>query len=104
MVAPGIAETLLATAMGLIAAIPAVVMNNSFARTITGYRAMLGDAACRVAFSDGKVDKRLVEYEWDEFRQVSVADRSRGVASMSTNGRSSARTVFFGQRPAHEHR
>ena len=77
MVAPGIAETLLATAMGLIAAIPAVVMNNSFARTITGYRAMLGDAACRVAF--GKVDKRLVEYEWDEFRQVSVADRSRGV-------------------------
>jgi hypothetical protein len=30
-------------------------------------------------FSDGKVGKRLVEYEWDEFGQVSVADRSRGV-------------------------
>ena len=36
-------------------------------------------ALCRIAFSDGKVDKRLVEYEWDEYRQVSVADRSRGV-------------------------
>jgi hypothetical protein len=36
-------------------------------------------ALCRIAFSDAKVDKRLVEYEWDEIRQVSVADRSRGV-------------------------
>jgi biopolymer transport protein ExbB len=48
VVAPGIAEALLATAMGLIAAIPAVVMYNSFARTITSYRAMLGDAAAEV--------------------------------------------------------
>jgi hypothetical protein len=36
-------------------------------------------ALCRTAFSDGKVDKRLVEYEWDEYRQVSVADRNRGI-------------------------
>jgi biopolymer transport protein ExbB len=48
VVAPGIAEALLATAMGLIAAIPAVVMYNSFARTITGCRAQLGDAAAEV--------------------------------------------------------
>ncbi|MGH6813515.1 MAG: tonB-system energizer ExbB [Methylocella sp.] len=48
VVAPGIAEALLATAMGLIAAIPAVVMFNSFARAITGYRAQLGDAAAEV--------------------------------------------------------
>jgi len=48
VVAPGIAEALLATAMGLIAAIPAVVMYNAFARGITGYRAMLGDAAAEV--------------------------------------------------------
>ncbi len=47
-VAPGIAEALLATAMGLIAAIPAVVMYNAFARAITSYRAMLGDAAAEV--------------------------------------------------------
>jgi biopolymer transport protein ExbB len=48
VVAPGIAEALLATAMGLIAAIPAVVMYNAFARAITGYRAQLGDAAAEV--------------------------------------------------------
>ena len=48
VVAPGIAEALLATAMGLFAAIPAVVMYNSFARAITGYRAQLGDAAAEV--------------------------------------------------------
>jgi biopolymer transport protein ExbB len=34
--------------MGLIAAIPAVVMYNAFARAITGYRAQLGDAAAEV--------------------------------------------------------
>jgi biopolymer transport protein ExbB len=48
VVAPGIAEALLATAMGLVAAIPAVVMYNGFARAISGYRAMLGDAAAEV--------------------------------------------------------
>jgi biopolymer transport protein ExbB len=48
VVAPGIAEALLATAMGLVAAIPAVVMYNGFARAITGYRAQLGDAAAEV--------------------------------------------------------
>ncbi|MCI0600517.1 MAG: tonB-system energizer ExbB, partial [Beijerinckiaceae bacterium] len=48
VVAPGIAEALLATALGLVAAIPAVVMYNSFARSITGYRAQLGDAAAEV--------------------------------------------------------
>jgi biopolymer transport protein ExbB len=45
VVAPGIAEALLATAMGLFAAIPAVVIYNMFARAITGYRAQLADAA-----------------------------------------------------------
>ncbi len=48
VVAPGIAEALLATAMGLFAAIPAVVMYNAFARAIAGYRAQLGDAAAEV--------------------------------------------------------
>jgi biopolymer transport protein ExbB len=48
VVAPGIAEALLATAMGLVAAIPAVVIYNSFARSITGYRAQLADAAAEV--------------------------------------------------------
>ncbi|AFI85638.1 tonB-system energizer ExbB [Methylophaga nitratireducenticrescens] len=43
VVAPGIAEALLATAMGLIAAIPAVVIYNHFSRKITAYRSLLGD-------------------------------------------------------------
>ncbi|MDB5512264.1 MAG: exbB [Enterovirga sp.] len=48
VVAPGIAEALLATAIGLVAAIPAVVIYNLFARWIGGYRAMLSDAAAEV--------------------------------------------------------
>ena len=48
VVAPGIAEALLATALGLAAAIPAVVIYNAFARSIAGYRAALGDAAAEV--------------------------------------------------------
>jgi biopolymer transport protein ExbB len=48
VVAPGIAEALLATAIGLVAAIPAVVIYNLFARSITTYRAMLADASTEV--------------------------------------------------------
>jgi len=45
VVAPGIAEALLATAIGLVAAIPAVVFYNALARSITAYRGLLSDAA-----------------------------------------------------------
>ena len=48
VVAPGIAEALLATAFGLAAAIPAVVIYNVFSRQIAGYRALLGDASAEV--------------------------------------------------------
>lgn len=48
VVAPSIAEALLATAMGLVAAIPAVVIYNHFARAIAGYRATLADACAAV--------------------------------------------------------
>jgi biopolymer transport protein ExbB len=48
VVAPGIAEALLATAIGLVAAIPAVVVYNLFARSIAGYRALLSDASAAV--------------------------------------------------------
>ena len=48
VVAPGIAEALLATALGLFAAIPAVVIYNVFARSIGGYRALLADAGALV--------------------------------------------------------
>jgi len=48
IVAPGIAEALLATAVGLFAAIPAVIIYNQFARSIGGYRALLGDASAEI--------------------------------------------------------
>ena len=48
VVAPGIAEALLATAIGLVAAIPAVIVYNQFARSIGGYRGLLGDASAEV--------------------------------------------------------
>ena len=48
VVAPGIAEALLATALGLVAAIPAVVIYNVFARSISGYKAQVADASAQV--------------------------------------------------------
>ena len=48
VVAPGIAEALLATAIGLVAAIPAVVIYNVFARSISAYKAQVADASAQV--------------------------------------------------------
>jgi biopolymer transport protein ExbB len=48
VVAPGIAQALLATAFGLVAAIPAVVVYNVLARQTQHYRAYLGDASAQV--------------------------------------------------------
>jgi biopolymer transport protein ExbB len=61
VVAPGIAEALLATALGLVAAIPAVVIYNAFARAIAGYRQVLADASAGV--------ERLVSRDLD-YRSV----------------------------------
>jgi biopolymer transport protein ExbB len=64
VVAPGIAEALLATAIGLVAAIPAVVVYNLFARSIAGYRQTLADAAAAI--------ERLVSRDLD-YRGVAEA-------------------------------
>jgi biopolymer transport protein ExbB len=48
VVAPGIAEALLATALGLVAAIPAVMIYNVLARSTAHYRALIGDASAQV--------------------------------------------------------
>jgi biopolymer transport protein ExbB len=48
VVAPGIAEALLATALGLVAAIPAVMIYNVLARSTAHYRALIGDASVQV--------------------------------------------------------
>jgi biopolymer transport protein ExbB len=74
VVAPGIAEALLATALGLVAAIPAVVMYNVFSRWIAAYRALHADAAADIL--------RLISRDLDrgafdrpaERRRVSAAE------------------------------
>jgi biopolymer transport protein ExbB len=48
VVAPGIAEALLATALGLVAAIPSVVIYNHFSRQIAAHRALVSDTAAAI--------------------------------------------------------
>jgi biopolymer transport protein ExbB len=48
IVAPGIAEALLATAIGLVAAIPAVVIYNHFSRRTAACRALMGEVSAAV--------------------------------------------------------
>ena len=70
VVAPGIAEALLATAIGLFAAIPAVIIYNQFARWIGGYKGLLGDASAEVL--------RLVSRDLD---RSGIAQRGRARAA-----------------------
>lgn len=72
VVAPGIAEALLATAIGLVAAIPAVIIYNVFARSIVGYRQGLADAAAAV--------ERLVSRDLD-YRLVPANDHNAPAAA-----------------------
>jgi biopolymer transport protein ExbB len=48
VVAPGIAEALLATAVGLVAAIPAVVIYNGFTRALSRHRALVRQCSSEV--------------------------------------------------------
>jgi biopolymer transport protein ExbB len=48
VVAPGIAEALLATATGLVAAIPSVVIYNHFSRRIAAHRALVADTSAAI--------------------------------------------------------
>lgn len=70
VVAPGIAEALLATAIGLVAAIPAVVIYNVFARAITGYRLRLANAAAGV--------RRMVSRDLDFRGRTAPVSTNRG--------------------------
>jgi biopolymer transport protein ExbB len=73
VVAPGIAEALLATALGLVAAIPAVVMYNMFSRWIAGYRALHADAAADIL--------RLISRDLDRGAFDRLAERRRSVSA-----------------------
>ena len=58
VVAPGIAEALLATALGLFAAIPAVMIFNKFARDINGFVGSLDNfSAEMIASVSRKMDE-----------------------------------------------
>ncbi|AQX18881.1 MULTISPECIES: MotA/TolQ/ExbB proton channel family protein [Bartonella] len=61
VVAPGIAEALLATAIGLFVAIPAVILYNGFIRFLNGYRNDLADIAAAI--------ERLISREFDRQQQ-----------------------------------
>ncbi|CAM1641276.1 MotA/TolQ/ExbB proton channel [Bartonella choladocola] len=74
VVAPGIAEALLATAIGLVAAVPAVIIYNVFARLITGYRQQLIDVSAGI--------ERLVSRDLD-FRKVKRETATRPSLSIA---------------------
>jgi biopolymer transport protein ExbB len=60
---PGIAEALLATAIGLVAAIPAVIIYNFFTRSIAEYSALLGDTSTEVLLLAGRdFDRRALPF------------------------------------------
>jgi biopolymer transport protein ExbB len=90
VVAPGIAEALLATALGLAAAIPAVVIYNVFARSIAGYRAVLGDAAAEVLRLVSRDLERAAAVRGESASSEPVASRRVRLADASAASRGSS--------------
>ena len=76
VVAPGIAEALLATAIGLVAAIPAVIIYNHFSRATRSYLDLVGRASGAAA--------RLLSRDLDRAGPVSPS-RSRQTGSANHN-------------------
>jgi biopolymer transport protein ExbB len=75
VVAPGLAEALLATALGLVAAIPAVVMYNVLSRWIAGYRALQADAAAAILrLISRDLDRGAFDRPAEHRRTVSAAE------------------------------
>ncbi len=72
VVAPGIAQALLATAMGLVAAIPAVLIYNHFTRRLVVLRGLLGDVSAAI--------QQLVSRDMDRAAGQGGARSLRGVA------------------------
>jgi len=75
VVAPGIAEALLATALGLVAAIPAVVMYNLFSRWIAGYRALNADVSAEILrIVSRDLDRGTFEHRSSDRRRPMAAE------------------------------
>lgn len=87
VVAPGIAEALLVTALGLIAVIPAVIIYNVFARSIAGYRQALADAAAGA--------ERLVSRDLD-YRTLPMTDSPQQTGRMPQFARAGGVALMAG--------
>ncbi|BAN49138.1 tonB-system energizer ExbB [Metapseudomonas resinovorans] len=81
VVAPGIAEALLATALGLVAAIPAVVIYNTLVRGMASYNAGLRALCIQVLLLVNRELERRREVE----RQMAVEQRSGAHALTDTD-------------------
>jgi len=76
VVAPGIAEALLATALGLFAAIPAVVIFNLVTRAISSHKALLADLSTDIIRSVGRdLDRGILGRHADMSRKATDARR-----------------------------
>ncbi|MFK7945587.1 MAG: tonB-system energizer ExbB [Paracoccaceae bacterium] len=73
VVAPGIAEALLATAIGLVAAIPAVLLYNHIIRIVAAYRARVGDAAALVERCLSRDLDRIADHTPDQTKLQKLA-------------------------------
>lgn len=76
VVAPGIAEALLATALGLVAAIPAVVIYNHFSRQIAGTKALVSDSSAAIM--------RLISRDLDRGTSLRVVKTTPGPRPVKT--------------------
>jgi biopolymer transport protein ExbB len=76
VVAPGIAEALLATALGLFAAIPAVVIYNMLSRAIASHRALCVDGTAEIS----RLVSRHLDLADSDGAQMS---RSNAISSVS---------------------
>ncbi len=74
IVAPGIAEALLATALGLFAAIPAVVIYNMFSRGIAAYKASCADGTAEILRIAGRDLDRAESARAPGFRAKNAAE------------------------------
>ncbi len=74
IVAPGIAEALLATALGLFAAIPAVVIYNVFSRGVAAYKASCADGTAEILRISGRDLDRAESARAPGFRAKNAAE------------------------------
>ncbi|AUW59756.1 tonB-system energizer ExbB [Sphingobium sp. SCG-1] len=89
VVAPGIAEALLATAIGLAAAIPAVLIYNSLSRSIASYKRLLNEVAVLAACLLSRESERIEVQQDASGARARPSGRPEAVVAiaLSTEGR-----------------